>query len=149
MGFQPSRNNCVIYVETGRYALQINVHVMMIYIVAETYIIPYSSYINKLFCKQSEWLSYVQQLLWQNGFAYVWQSNGKCIDHTVFIRSFEQRIKDNFQQKCFSEINISNRCILYKAIDRRFEMANYYYVCILIVIGKQCVGFALAAIDYL
>ena len=30
-------------------------------------------------------------------FAYVWQSNGKCIDHTVFVGSFEQRIKDNFQ----------------------------------------------------
>ena len=41
------------------------------------------------------------------------------------MRSFEQRIKDNFQQKCFSEINTSNRCILYKAIDRRFEMAKY------------------------
>ena len=43
----------------------------------------------------------------------------------VFMRSFEQRIKDNFQQKCFSEINISKRCILYKAIDCRFEMAKY------------------------
>ena len=82
-------------------------------------------YINKSFCKPPEWISYVQKLLCQNGFAYVWQSNGKCIDHTVFMRSFEQRIKDDFQQNCFSEINISNRCILYKAIDRRFEMAKY------------------------
>ena len=40
----------------------------------------------------------------------------------VFMRSFEQRIKDNFQQKC--EINISNRCILYKAIYRKFEIAK-------------------------
>ena len=43
----------------------------------------------------------------------------------VFIQPFKQRIKNNFQQKCFSEINISNRCILYKAIDRRFKMAKY------------------------
>ena len=78
-----------------------------------------------MFCKPCEWLSYVLKLLCQNGFAYVWQSKGKCIDHTVFIRSFEQRIKDNFQQKYFSEINISNRCILYIAKDRRFEMAKY------------------------
>ena len=76
-----------------------------------------------MFCKPSEWLSYVQEILRQNGFAYVWQSNGTCIDHTVFMRSLEQRIKDNFQQKC--QINISNRCILYKAIDRKFEMAKY------------------------
>ena len=102
-----------------------------------------------MFCKPSEWLSYVQQILCQNGFAYVWQSNGTCIDHTVFMRSFEQRIKDNFQQKCFAEINISNRCILYKAIVRKFEMQSIYYVCILIVIGKHCGGFVLAAIDYL
>ena len=45
-------------------------------------------------------------------------------DHTAFMRSFEQCIKHNFQQKCFSEINISNRCVLYKAIDRRFEIAK-------------------------
>ena len=75
------------------------------------------------------WLSYVQKLLCQNGFAYVWQSNGKCIDHTVFIRSFQQLSKDNFQQKCLSEINISNRCILYKAIDLRFEMAIFLSMC--------------------
>ena len=30
----------------------------------------------------------------------MWQFNGKCIDHTVFILP-----QDNFQQKCFSEIN--------------------------------------------
>ena len=50
--------------------------------------------------------------------AYVWQCNGESMDHTgvchwhtVFIRSFEYRLKDNFEQKCFSEINISNSCI--------------------------------------
>ena len=125
LGVKPSTNNCVIYVETGRYALQIDVHVRMIKYWLKLTLSHSHQYINKLFCESSEWLSYVQKLLCQNGFAYVWQSNGKCIDHTVFIRSFEQRIKDNFQQKCFSEINISNRCILYKAIDRRFEMAKY------------------------
>ena len=75
-------------------------------------------------------------IIFGSGFAYVWQSNSKCIDHTVFMRSFEQRIIDNFQQKCFSEINISNRCILYKAIDRRVdrkctlcnEIENKYHV---------------------
>ena len=74
--------------------------------------------------------------------------DGTCIDHIVFMRSFEQRIKDNFQQKCFSEINISNRCILYKAIHVNLKWQSIYYVCILIVIGKHCVGFVLAAIDY-
>ena len=104
-----------------------------------------------MFCKPSEWLSYVQQLLCQNGFAYmyVWQSYGTCIDHTVFIRTFEQRIKDNFQQKCFSEINISNRCILYIAIDRRFEMAKYFLSMHINSNRKHCVSFILAAIDYL
>ena len=96
--------------------MQIEVHIQMIkYWLKLT--LSHSHQYNKLFCKPSEWLSYVQKLLCQNGFAYVWQSNGTCIDHTVFMRSFEQRIKDNFRQKCFTEINISNRCILYKAIE--------------------------------
>ena len=43
----------------------------------------------------------------------------------VFIGYLEQRMIDNFQQKCFSEINLSNRCILYKAIDCRFDMVKY------------------------
>ena len=30
LGVKPSTNNCVIYVETGRYALQIEVHIRMI-----------------------------------------------------------------------------------------------------------------------
>ena len=30
LGIKPSTNNCVIYVETDRYALQIDVHVRMI-----------------------------------------------------------------------------------------------------------------------
>ena len=124
-GVKPSTNICVIYVETGRYALQIDVHVRMIKYWLKFTLSHGHQYINKLFCKPSEWLSNVQKLLSQNGFAYVWQSNVKCFDHTIFMRSFEQRIKDNFQQECFSEINISNRCILYKAIDRRFEMAKY------------------------
>ena len=52
---------------------------------------------------------------------------------------------------CFSENNISNRCILYKAIHRRFVMTIIYYLCIhvLIIIGKHCVDFVLAVIHYL
>ena len=46
----------------------------------------------------------------------------------ITLYLYEKRIKIFFFKKYFSEINISNRCILYKAIDRRFVMAKY--VCV-------------------
>ena len=43
----------------------------------------------------------------------------------VFIKQYEQRLKDTFQQKCRSEIANSNRCSLYNHLHREFTMANY------------------------
>ena len=51
---KPSTNNCVIYVETGRYALQIDVHVRMIKYWLKLTLSHSHQYINKLFCKLSE-----------------------------------------------------------------------------------------------
>ena len=67
LGVKPSTNNCVIYVEAGRYALQIDVRMMKYWL--KLTLSHSHQYINKLFCKPSEWLSYVQKLLRQNGFA--------------------------------------------------------------------------------
>ena len=65
LSVKPSTNNCDIYVETGRYALQIDVHIRMIKYWLKLTLSHSHQYINKLFCKPSEWLSYVQQIrLW-------------------------------------------------------------------------------------
>ena len=47
----------VIFVETGQYALQIEVHIRMIKYWLKLTLSHSHQYINKLFCKGSEWLS--------------------------------------------------------------------------------------------
>ena len=43
----------------------------------------------------------------------------------VFLATFEQRLKDEFIQKCFSDIRNSDRCRLYKEIKTVFECESY------------------------
>ena len=45
----------------------------------------------------------------------------------MFIRQFEQRLKDTFMQSCFSDMEISNKCLLYRSLCREFSMASYLY----------------------
>ena len=40
---------------------------------------------------------------------------------------FEQRLKDNFMQSCFSDMDNSNKCFLYRSLCREFCMAGYLY----------------------
>ena len=45
----------------------------------------------------------------------------------MFIREFEQRLKDTFMQSCFSDMESSNKCFLYRSLCREFSMASYLY----------------------
>ena len=64
------------------------------------------------------WSLFVQTILYEYGFGYVWEANAVGIPHPVFIKQYEQRLKDTFQQKCRSEIANSNRCSLYNHLQR-------------------------------
>ena len=65
------------------------------------------------------------KLLYEYGFGFVWEANAVGIAHLVFIRQYEQRLKDTFKQKCRSEIANSNRCTLYNNVHRKFTMTHY------------------------
>ena len=47
------------------------------------------------------------------------------MNEKVFLATFEQRLKDEFIQKCFSDIRNSDRCRLYKEIKIVFECESY------------------------
>ena len=49
----------------------------------------------------------------------------RSIIFIVFINLFEQRIKDEFIQKCFNAIQNSDRCRLYKEIKTVFRCESY------------------------
>ena len=97
LGVKPSTNNCVICRDIG-YALQIEVHIRMIKYWLKLTLSHSHQYINKLFCKPSEWLSDVQQLLCQNGLSYMWQSNAH-----VLITLYLYELSNNASKKIFNK----------------------------------------------
>ena len=75
----------------------------------------------------SEWGLFVKALLYKNGFGDVWETAAAHVSHPVFTQLFEQRLKDNFMQSCFSDMENSNKCFLYRSLCREFCMAGYLY----------------------
>ena len=71
------------------------------------------------------WFLFVKKLLFQCGFGYVCESQANFIDHKLFIKEFELRMMDIFQQTCFADTTNINRCFMYNALDRDFTMAKY------------------------
>ena len=71
------------------------------------------------------WFLFVKKLLFQYGFGYVWEAQATFMDHKLFIKAFELRMMDTFQQTCFADTTNRNICILYDALDRDFTMAKY------------------------
>ena len=68
---------------------------------------------------------FVKKLLYENGFGNVWETKAAHISHPMFIRQFEQRLKDTFMQSCFSDMENSNTCLLYRSLCRELSIATY------------------------
>ena len=52
------------------------------------------------------WIKHIKDLLCCHDFGYIWNDQAVANAKT-FINLFEQRIKDEFIQKCFNDIQIS------------------------------------------
>ena len=63
--------------------------------------------------ERSAWIKHIKDLLCCHGFECIWK-NHAVNNEKAFISLFECRIKDEFFQKCFSDIRNSDRCRLYK-----------------------------------
>ena len=67
------------------------------------------------------------KLLYEIGLGDVWETDAKCVNHSLLIQQFEQWLKDAFIQSCVSNMETSNRCLLYRTLCREFSMASYLY----------------------
>ena len=65
--------------------------------------------------------------MYENGVGCVWETDAVGINHALFIKQFELRLMDTFQQVCRADniIANSNRCSLYYRLNREFVMASY------------------------
>ena len=64
-------------------------------------------------------------MLYENCSVNVWETKAAHISHPMFIRQFVRRLKDTFMQSCFSDIENSNKCFLYRSLCQEFPIATY------------------------
>ena len=70
------------------------------------------------------WISHIKDLLCCHGFGYIWNDRAVA-NERAFINLFEQRIKEEFIQKCFTYIQNSDRCRIYKKNKTVFSCESY------------------------
>ena len=90
--------------------------------------------------------------MYENGFGCVWETDAVGLNHALFIKQFDLRLMDTFQQVCRADIENSNRCSLYYRLNREFVMASYlryddhnkighikleYFICCIVVNGNK------------
>ena len=74
--------------------------------------------------KCDNWAMKVKTILNEYGFGSAWL-NQSVEDQNKFIVVFERRIKDNFIQHCFADIETSTRCRTYKDIKSIHDLEPY------------------------
>ena len=72
--------------------------------------------------KASKWTQYIQNLLNETGFSYVWE-NPNSIAHDSFIHELEQRLSDLFQQQWVTDLSVSKRT--YQLFKKKLEYELY------------------------
>ena len=71
-----------------------------------------------------KWASEIRNILSINGFLYVWENQG-VKNECAFLRSFEQRLKDQFLQVWKSKIDESSKLSFYKQIKVHLCLERY------------------------
>ena len=99
LGVKSSTNTSMIFAETGRFPLAIDVNIQIIKYWVKILRSEESSYIKLVYSEmfqnpiKHEWIRYVKNLLCSSGFSGIWEQQF-VQDERKFIKQFEQRSKD-------------------------------------------------------
>ena len=124
--------NALVYGETGRYPLFINVYVRQIkYWLSLTRMsedrIPRKCYqmLYKLHCNdKTNWVSSVCFTLYRYGFGFVWEQQGVCNVKT-FLVEFKQRLIDCYAQDWHYNIITNERYAFYSSLKQSLCLTEY------------------------
>ena len=75
-------------------------------------------------CKK-KWIYNLKNILFQNGFGYVWESPLN-LNEKYFISEFKERLLDNFIQKWAADLSASRVLIINKSCKENFGYENYF-----------------------
>ncbi len=134
---KPSTNTCMVYAETGRYPVSLDINISMVkqwvkIVSSDKHKLIWIAYESMLSSpvhlkKKNSWSRHIQELLNKTGFGYIWDQQF-VNDSQQFIKLFKSRCQDIHIQECFSEISKSNRCRLFRHIKDTYEMEPYLLV---------------------
>lgn len=124
----------MIYGETGRYPLYINVYTRIITYWGKMLISPENKIVYTVYrylflqhfnsdCK-SPWIDCIQRILNMCGLQYVWQ-NHNFVNIEWLSATVNQRLKDQFMQIWSNDINCSSRGQVYKILKPYFGFEKY------------------------
>ena len=141
-----STPNFMVYGELGRYPICIKVKLRMISFWCSlldgngqkiSSLLYKLLYVNYGF--EWKWLSFIKSILDDCGMSNIWYSPSVYPKEWILL-SVEQRLKDQFEQKWCTEINMSSKGLCYKICKNELVFEKYlsllspryiYNVCIL------------------
>ena len=129
-----STNTSMIYAETGRYPLTIDIKVSMI----KQWIKIIHSSEDRLIWqvynsmkespttvnKRNNWAMQIKDMLCTSGFRFIWEQQAVS-NKERFLSCFKTRCQDMYMQQCFSDMNSGSRCRLYRHIKEDFQLEPY------------------------
>ena len=129
-----STNTSMIYAETGRYPLTIDIKVSMI----KQWIKIIHSSEDRLIWqvynsmkespttvnKRNNWAMQIKDMLCTSGFRYIWEQQAVS-NKERFLSCFKTRCQDMYMQQCFSDMSSGSRCRLYRHIKEDFQLEPY------------------------
>ena len=121
----------MVYAEMGRFPLQLQTKIKIICLfnklvsseyklsanIYQILLTLHSSGINKF-----KWIDYVKSILDDKGFSNIWNSQQNII---IFLTTVQERLKDQFVQKRFSDIDNVSGGELYSHLKKIYSNHTY------------------------
>jgi len=132
-----STPNFMVYGELGRYPIFVKVKLRMISfwcclldgngqkISSLLYKLLYINYVKYGF--ECKWLSFIKSIFDDCGMSNIWYSQSLYPKEWILL-SVEQRLKDQFKQKWWTEINMSSKGLCYKYFKNELVFEKYLSV---------------------
>ena len=74
--------------------------------------------------KRNNWVMQIKDMLCTSGFRFIWEQQAVS-NKERFLSCFKTRCQDMYMQQCFSDMNSSSRCRLYRHIKEDFQLEPY------------------------
>ncbi|MEW8548219.1 MAG: reverse transcriptase family protein [Candidatus Thiodiazotropha sp.] len=124
--------NAAVLGDCGRFPLWIESNKRCIKYWLKILNMPDTRYVKKCYTMlkvldeygQNNWVSQVRQLLFSNGFGYIW-INQHVLNPRLFILAFVQRLRDQYLQAWYNELANSSKLCLYKSYKLSYEHEMY------------------------